>query len=99
VTTTEVVIEPDVDGWTLACLDFVPPCDVGRGGGPHPVCERAAAWVLRVLEPPCAHQPPTLWCALHRLRTAATLASAAYLQCVHCAALIPVTSISWQRLR
>ncbi len=98
-TTTEVVIEPDVDGWTLACLDFVPPCDVGRGGGPHPVCERSAVWVMRILEPPCAHQHPTLWCALHRLRILAAFNLGDYLQCTHCAAPIPVTRISWQLLR
>jgi len=99
VTTTEVVIEPDVDGWVLACLNFAPPCDVGREGGPHPVCERSAVWVMRILEPPCAHLHAFLWCALHQLQMVAALTSAVCVQCAHCAAPIPATSISWQRLR
>jgi len=99
VTTTEVVIEPDVDGWTLARLDFVPPCDVGRGGGPHPVCERSAVWVMRILEPPCAHQHPFLWCQLHKVQMMASLTSYVRIQCAHCAAPITPTSISWRRLR
>jgi len=99
VTTTEVVIEPDVDGWTLARLDFVPPCDVGRGGGRHPVCERSAVWVMRILEPPCAHQHPFLWCQLHKVQMMASLTPYVRIQCAHCAAPITPTSISWQRLR
>jgi len=87
VTTTEVVIEPDVDGWAMAALDFQPPCDVGRGGGPHPVCERSAVWV------------PFLWCQLHKVQMMASLTSFVRVQCAHCAAPIPATSISWQRLR
>lgn len=80
-------------------LDFEPPCGVGRDTRPGSVCERSAVWVMRIHEPPCEHLPPTLWCEPHYKLVLKALAQGVRFECKHCAALIPTTSICWQRLR